>query len=98
MGLQNPDPRFESGCRLQPTLKLRLVEKICRDGGIGRRKGLKILRVIMTRAGSSPAPGTSLRSRWELRLEGHGSSSSPQAFSNEYLSTKKKASSSSLQF
>lgn len=29
----------------------------CRDGGIGRRKGLKILRRFL-RAGSSPALGT----------------------------------------
>ena len=33
----------------------------CRDGGIGRRKGLKIPRAN-ARAGSSPALGTNLRS------------------------------------
>ena len=30
----------------------------CRDGGIGRRKGLKIPRTLHVRAGSIPAPGT----------------------------------------
>ena len=33
---------------------------MCRDGEIGRRKGLKILWE-KSRAGSSPAPGTTLR-------------------------------------
>lgn len=61
MGLQNLDPRFESGCRLQISAK-KLKNIGCRDGGIGRRKGLKILRVF-TRAGSSPALGTNLRLR-----------------------------------
>ena len=32
--------------------------KLCPDGGIGRRKGLKIPRNFFFRAGSSPAPGT----------------------------------------
>jgi hypothetical protein len=52
MGLQNLDPRFESGCRLHKTKSM-----VCRDGGIGRRKGLKILRTSVC-AGSSPALGT----------------------------------------
>ncbi len=50
-GLQNRDPRFESGCRLQ--------KYGCRGGGIGRRKGLKILRVN-ARTGSSPVLGTNV--------------------------------------
>ena len=32
--------------------------KSCRSGGIGRRTGLKILRRVYLRAGSSPASGT----------------------------------------
>jgi hypothetical protein len=50
MGLQIPDPRFESGCRLQTYLKAPGWRN-------GRRKGLKILRTFV-RAGSSPALGT----------------------------------------
>ena len=38
----------------------------CRDGGIGRRTGLKIPR-WKHHVGSSPTPGTRLRSLWELR-------------------------------
>ena len=40
-----------------PPASLFLTE-VCRDGGIGRRRGLKILRSKI-RAGSSPALGTS---------------------------------------
>ena len=36
------------------------ITKVSRDGGIGRRTGLKI-RWGKTRAGSSPAPGIDLR-------------------------------------
>ena len=50
-GLQNRDPRFDSGCRLHKCG--------CRGGGIGRRKGLKILRGN-SRTGSSPVLGTNL--------------------------------------
>ena len=48
MGLQNPDPRFESGCRLQSNVHFKLIIRniVCRGGGIGRRKGLKILRLM----------------------------------------------------
>ena len=45
-------PRFKSGCRLHFTIKF------CRDGGIGRRIGLKIRWAIFARVGSSPTPGT----------------------------------------
>ena len=41
------------------TVRFRVVPPICRSGGIGRRKGLKIPRGQL-RAGSSPASGTSL--------------------------------------
>lgn len=40
---------------------------MCRDGEIGRRKGLKILRASV-RAGSSPALGTIFSSIIEERL------------------------------
>ena len=50
MGLQNLDPRFESGCRLQ--------KYVAEMAEFGRRKGLKILRAFAC-AGSSPALGTS---------------------------------------
>ncbi len=35
-----------------------IMFKLCRGGGIGRRTGLKILRRVYLRAGSSPALGT----------------------------------------
>ena len=41
------------------TVRFRVVPPICRSGGIGRRKGLKIPRRHL-RAGSSPASGTNL--------------------------------------
>ncbi len=51
MGLQIPDSPVR--IRVPPP-------KRGRDGGIGRRKGLKILRALAC-AGSSPALGTSFR-------------------------------------
>ena len=55
MGLQNLDPRFDSGCRLQKNYSAGVAK-------LGRRKGLKILRTKVC-AGSSPALGTSLHLR-----------------------------------
>ncbi len=49
MGLQNLDPRFESGCRLQ--------DMVCRGGGMVDAKDLKSFGLIAC-AGSSPALGT----------------------------------------
>ena len=41
--------------------------KNCRDGGIGRRNGLKI-RWAKARAGSSPAPGTKQYTELQLYI------------------------------
>ena len=42
---------------LKPKEAMVLEQKVCRDGGIGRHAGLKILW-LHGRAGSIPAPGT----------------------------------------
>src|SRR6185437_15709072 len=51
-----------------------IIETLSRDGGTGRRSGLKIRRG-QPRGGSTPPPGTkilkSLYAKWPLRARGH---------------------------